>query len=100
MITIFEKYNIPIIGDFIIVNHKMVANEKFAKFIENRIGEIVKIEKVIWMKYSVKYDVDEYFSEFGFNYMNPIAWSINEILFFSSDKSDCEAYLQTQKYNL
>ena len=93
--------NVPKVGDYCIytentdyLKNTLIQIRNKMKYCANNIGEIISIEYGV---YIIRYDNVKYD-------LLPHTFDVNTILknikFFSSDKNDCEAYLNAQEYNL
>ena len=99
----FENVNVPQIGDYAIVDNTSV-NKNLNDFLSNNIAEIVdKYEiETYWGKinyYKFKYEnipfgLSESFSN------DTIGFTELTIGYFSKNKEDVEARIQSKKYNL
>lgn len=87
-IKTYENLEEPQIGDFVVINVSHITN--FKDFIENNVGKIIKTDAHINWPYEIQYDIIK----------KSIITSRKEILYFSKNKEDCEAYLASKKYNL
>lgn len=120
-IRTYEKLNIdlPKVGDYVYCYEDAVPVDsedledynKFLSFLSNNIGKCVDDSNDFLIQYyNVPLDLSGYF-EFGirfaqFNgyilekFINCRAMCLEEIEYFSSNKEDCEVYLNAKKYNL
>jgi hypothetical protein len=109
----FEEVNVddPKVGDYAIFFDEIgyidsgvyVHFNEYLYFINNNIGEIIKIENKDNYKYHVKFenvpiDIIRYF-DFASDYYY-LRFHKEEILYWSKDKKDLEPYIQAKKYNL
>jgi hypothetical protein len=110
-IKLYEDFNEPQIGEYVIVNSDISHNnDKFKKFISNSIGIIIKInyDKSILIKYikipanikhNFKYrDMPNYRP--SRNPGNTILVGKDDILYHCKNKEGCEMFLTANKYNL
>ena len=109
----FEDINIdePKVGDYAVFFDDIgqigsdVSGDfnEYLYFINNTIGEIIKIENIDAYKYHVKFEnvptnINKYFDKtFDYYYLR---FHIEEILYWSKDKEELEKYIQAKKYNL
>ena len=95
----YERVNKkPQIGDYVVITAGLTFSEELEEYIENNVGQIIMKSGQI-CNYLVKYDDPDrliYFNEPEGSYWT----SISHILFYSSNKEECEAFLSSKKYNL
>jgi len=95
--TYEQKIYRPQIGDYVVCKIIIdidIINVDIKNLLESNVGVITKDEKVTHRSFFVKYDNIEEYDYEGYWY------DISEILFHSKNKSDCEAYIDSKKYNL
>jgi len=104
------NYKEPNVGDYVICQEKN-ENKDFISFIENNIGQIIKIKQYYTnekLYYYIRYtgipdNIKYHFYE-GIHidlYENNIrGMFLSEIKYWSKDKEDLETILSTNKYNL
>ena len=81
-----EIGNIPKVGDYVLINHR-----------GGIIGQIV----VDPLGSSISYSTYRIlFTEIIPFEMPESYWAMDNILFFSTDRKDCEIFIQSRKYNL
>jgi len=108
----------PQIGDYVICDEgydewsMTPYGKKLANFINNNIGNVVKIRKGTKFnqknKYTIQYqnipiELEQAFNTWGNKNIKDYKiryFSIKEIKYYSKNKEDCEAYLASKKYNL
>ena len=118
-----QEQNLPKVGDYVILSSDssldMIVRDhgnyrdgysEHQEFLKNNIGKVVKRvsgtkirslkDHLEYLEYPLKYEnfpniMDHYFNNYGYRYIYK-----QDILFFSSDRADCEAYLSAKKYNL
>lgn len=110
-LKLFEELEVePKIGNYVIckLNSKAYGPE-FKKFLPTIIGKIVNRQDVFPDKvnYAIRYEEDDVPEEFrdyfishlkSFNY---VRWqNSKDIIFWSENKEDVEAYLEAKKYNM
>ena len=106
----------PKLGDYVICTYEKYNSEPLNKFLSENIGQVVDfdIDKRIsgkmdlysmrksypeFIEYPIKYDTDSNIKEF-FNSSNFRYFEKESVLFYSSDKEECEVYLSAKKYNI
>lgn len=92
-----------VIGDYVIMKPENLYSNDFIYFIENNVGQIVNIMPPAL--FSVKYEnipteITSFFKYADETKFNEKYFDIDEIVFMSKNKSDCELFLATKKYNL
>jgi len=98
----------PKVGDYVICTDFTNIKPKEKEYIENTIGKLVDIAEGMTNPYTVYYEnAPQIFTNFCFLGYDEIVkldncrwYDRKEILFFSPDKEECEAYLAVKKYNL
>lgn len=105
-----HKANIrPKIGDYVISNWNYEYDKEWENYINNNIGQVIKVENTIRNLYCCKYEVppnefntdnNEFFYEENDKYYINMSFEIFDIQKFSSDKKDLEVLLTAKKYNL
>jgi len=101
----------PQLGDYVICKEREKGlyysnkeNDKLVTFLENNVGQIVKKEDDVWdnnLDYWVKFEnVPEELKKTKDIVKNIRAFYKDEIVKFSSNKEELEAYLDATKYNL
>ena len=110
MKTKFNNFNTeePQVGDYIICKEdfRSELTYKIAIFINNNIGRVVRIlsdksdkndknDYFLYAKYdNIPTDIKDWFQD------NVRMMFLEEIIFFSKDKEDCETYLTAKNFNL
>ena len=92
----------PQVRDYVICR-AFFNNEYLNIFLFENIGQIIRIDDISRYQYIVKYNISKdltedlrtFFDNAGHRYFQE-----NEIVHFSKNKEDCEAYLAALKYNL
>lgn len=88
-IKIYENYEsdvrAPKVGDYVICKKDYLYDTNFEEYI----GEIILIDK-LKIPYKIRYEKLGDYWWFGHD----------DILFFSSDKKQCELYIDANKYNI
>jgi hypothetical protein len=94
----------PQVGDYVICDDYF---DKLTEFEANNIGQITSIDDDVdnGAPYNIKYNNIPYNIRTWFFYNDDHNYgirpmSIEEIIFFSSNKEEVERYLQANKYNL
>jgi hypothetical protein len=85
----------PQIGDYAIAN-SIYCFSKTQNFFKNTIGKIVEIKSEL---YKIEYDDDDIPDNISLD-DNSFNFKKYEIIFFSSNKKDVDAFLYSNKYNL
>ena len=101
-------WELPQVDDYIICREDTSTKDDIKDFIHNNVGQIVSKEPTdaLYISYLyVTYDnIPQEFKVRGIfaqkNYQYVRLFSKEEIVFFSSNKEDCEVYLAMNKYNL
>ena len=106
-LMIEDAHTEPQIDDYVILNTDQTyfITKKIKKFINNKIGQIIKIinYKTLSPDFIVKYDnipPSLYDQTYDKNNNSFIFENIGCILYISKDKEQLEALLQANKYNL
>jgi hypothetical protein len=107
MITKFNLWNDPQVGDYIICHDKNVGI--LDEFLSSNIGQCVEIQNYPepGLPYKVQYsssliikgNLQHFFKKSSIDTMTRWISSV-EIIFFSSSREECEAYLASKKYNI
>jgi len=108
-IKTYENINEPQVGDYVICEEKdryYMLEKELCEFIKNNIGKIVIVNASgnKSCPYTVQYENvpdtirDNFFTKY--NLSNNRNFRKTEIIFFSKYKSDVEAYLTSNKYNI
>ena len=105
-IKLYEELNDePHIGDYVVCECiNSFSSEEVRDYLENNVGKICKIEDHV-ISYLVKYENTPFdlFIGINDNYKKDVGyWWFDklEIKIHSSNKEECEAYLNAKKYNL
>lgn len=109
IITYEESTNEPQIGDYVICQENYKSREELHEFMSNNVGEVISKNPKQYgffldYKFVIKYeDIPKEISLY-FVHENLTAMSIEEILYFSSDKEEALKMLpiikNLSKYNL
>ena len=103
-----ELSNKPEVGDYVICDESDGPTELHI-FLSNNIGQLIKIDKDedeiedadLYLRFRVKYEYRD-ISKKCLNYFSRSnrIFFLSEIDFWSSNKEDCEAFLDASKYNI
>ena len=112
-IKTFEKLNEPQVGDYVVcdISDNEYVDEELVNFICNNIGVVEYVDdrlNNINNKFKIRYkNVPERLEAFFGPDTRPNEWdnvfryvSNHYIKFYSSNREDCEMYLDSKKYNL
>jgi hypothetical protein len=98
----YENLNtLPKIGDYVVCKDLSNPTKILGDFININIGKITskKSEDEFYIQYeNVPPEIQEYFKYS--NIKNTRYFLDNEILFWSKNKTDCEVYISSNKYNI
>lgn len=98
------------IGDYVVCKDEWYSSEGMMNFISDNIGQYVQMnyhysdDYIYMIRYSkIPLYLQEYFKDYT-NHQGTKrccrAMRKSEIIFFSSNKKDCEAFITANKYNL
>jgi len=97
---LYEKLNdgMPEVGDYVICSKSDFSSDEF---VENNIGKILKDDKSNYYPYYITYDnIPDSLIDRRVNKIATILFKRKDILYWSKDKEELEAILQTNKFNL
>jgi hypothetical protein len=100
-LKLFENINEPQIGDYVLCKEMDSNDKKLLEFIDNNVGRIVdtKPETDVFTElFVIKYKNIPF--DNNWQNKNTRYFLREEILFWSKDKEDCEAFLNAKKYNI